>query len=345
MTKSTRPKVIYLSLGAPHLEYPEVAQALHAKGIEAQMVHLNAVDTVDWTGVDLVNIRMCRWYHKTPTFLAQIERLHARLRQMPGGPVPMANNIGLIRDAVDKALYLRKLSEDGVEVIPTRWIDRGSQLRIAELMEQTGWDDVVVKPTISSGSWNTIRISRHSPRTSESHFLLQTGAAQAQYDKQAAQLLATHDLCVQRFLPSVLAFGEISFVFLGGQLSHTVRKTVGDNGWWAHERLGGRNHLWNPQPQEVAWAQHIYEALVRRYGKLWFGRIDGLYDEDGQLRLLECELAIPRLLLPEGRAFNRYAQVIADGLERGRPRKSGSTDHSYSTVSMPGPPAMAAPLI
>jgi hypothetical protein len=56
--------------------------------------------------------------------------------------------------------------------------------------------------------------------------------------------------------------------------------------------------------------------LVERYGWLWFGRVDGIRDDQGHLRLLECELAIPRLLLPEGRAFDRYAQAISEGIRR-----------------------------
>lgn len=306
--------VIYLSLGAPHLEYPGVAKALSAKGVEARMVHLDDVDSVDWTDVALVNVRMCRWYHKIPDFLPRIERLHERLQQTPSRPVPMANNIDMIRDAVDKARYLRRLSEDGVDLIPTQWIDRGSGVKTAELMERTGWNDIVIKPTISSGSWNTIRVSRQGPSTSDTHFLLQAGTAEKEYDAHIERLLVTHDLCVQPFLPSVLAFGELSFVFLGGKLSHVVRKTTGSTGWWAHERLGGLNHVHEPQSDEVEWAQNIYRALLRRYGDLWFGRIDGLRDDQGRLRLLECELAIPRLLLPEGNAFDRYAEVIAGGI-------------------------------
>jgi len=117
-------------------------------------------------------------------------------------------------------------------------------------------------------------------------------------------------------LTQILREGELSFVFLGGRFSHAVRKTVGDNGgWWAHERLGGRNYLYRPQPEEVAWAGSVHDALQSRYGSLRFGRIDGLRGENGQLLLLECELAIPRLLLPEGNAFDRYADMIVECLD------------------------------
>lgn len=125
-------------------------------------------------------------------------------------------------------------------------------------------------------------------------------------------------MCVQRFLPEIFSDGELSFVFLGGRFSHAVRKTVGDEGgWWAHERIGGRNFPLIPDDADLAWAESVNHLLEERYGTLWFGRVDGIRDDNGVLRLLECELAIPRLLLPEGRAFDRYADVIVHGLDRG----------------------------
>lgn len=126
-----------------------------------------------------------------------------------------------------------------------------SRFGLAQIMEVRGWDDVVVKPTTSSGSWNTVRVSRRGPPLDEHHFVLQGDAFGCQ--DELARLAQAHDLMVQPFLPDVMDFGELSFVFLGGRLSHTVRKTVGSGGgWWAHERLGGRNFRWEPSPQDAA---------------------------------------------------------------------------------------------
>jgi hypothetical protein len=318
-SRAHRARVVYLSMGTPHLEYKGVAAALAERGVDTQLVHLDDVDGVDWEGVDLVNVRMCRGYHADPRFLERITHLHDRLGNAPGGPIPMANNLGLIRDAVDKGRYLRLLAEeDDIGLIPTRWLPRGTDLRVVDLMDEAGWDDIVIKPTVSAGSWRTIRVSRTGRSTSDSHYVVNgEGGDGAPYEKQMRALLTTRDLFAQRFLPAVLDDGELSLVFLGGRFSHAVRKTVGpDGGWWAHERLGGVNHSTEPTDEEYAWAEGIYQALERRYGRLWFGRVDGIRDTDGNLRLLECELAIPRLLLPEGRAFGRYADVIAQGLRQ-----------------------------
>ncbi|HEY8981054.1 MAG TPA: hypothetical protein VIU15_15870 [Streptomyces sp.] len=317
MTTTTRrrPQAVYLSLGTPHKEYSGVAEALAGRGVDARLVHLDDVEDTDWSTVDLVNVRMCRGYHTRPDFLPVLEKLHSRLQEQEGGPVPLLNHLPLLKDAVDKSLYLPALAEEGIGLIPTRWLPRGSRLSVAGLMDDTGWDDIVVKPTVSAGSWRTVRISRTGPTTSDSHFVL---GSEAPYEDEVRDLLARQDLMAQRFLPAVLDQGELSLVFLGGRVSHAVRKTVGNGGgWWAHERLGGINHVVRATDEELAWGHAVHQALERRYGPLRFGRFDAIRDENGELRLLECELAIPRLLLPESDAFDAYARTVIAALRPG----------------------------
>jgi hypothetical protein len=311
-----RRRAVYLSLGAPHLEFPGVAAALAARGLDAELVHLDDLNEIDWQRVDLVNVRMARGYHLCPDFLPRVEHLRKRLLDLPGGPVPMANPIEIVRAGVDKGQYLRQLQEDGVASIPTRWIPRDTRLVVTDVMEEAGWEEVVIKPLVSSGSWRTLRISRTGVSTHPSHLTL--GADDNAHQRLCDEILTSNDVCIQPFLPEILHDGELSFVFLDGRFSHAVRKTVGDGGgWWAHERLGGRNFSHSPHPDELAWATTVHDALRSRYGDLWFGRIDGIRGEDGRLLLLECELAIPRLLLPEGDAFGCYADAIIQRLDRG----------------------------
>ncbi len=310
-----RRRAVYLSVGAPHLEFPGVVAALSARGVDAELVHIDLVDRLDLRNVHLVNVRMARGYQHRVDFVAEVERLHARLSQAYPRPIAMANPLRVVQAGADKGRYLRSLAADGIETVPTRWLRRGTRLVIAEAMEEARWSEVVLKPLVSSGSWRTIRVSRFGASSHRSHFAL--GADGGAHQRECDSLLATHDACLQLFMPQILEEGEVSFVFLGGTFSHAVRKTVGDDGgWWAHERLGGRNYPFVPSADDLAWAQSVHEALVARYGELCFDRIDGIRGPHGRFLLLECELAIPRLLLPEGNAFARYASSIVDYLNR-----------------------------
>ncbi len=191
------------------------------------------------------------------------------------------------------------------------------ELRLS-LSIQHAWDDVVVKPTISSRSWHTFRVSSRSnkPATTVNTYILRERSAQtssaADYEEKFAEVVALRDVTVQPFLPAILTSGELSFVFLQGQLSHTIQKTVlNDGGWFAHELLGGANQLITPGPREQAWAENVYQHLVKHYGPLVFGRIDAIAGPQGNLLVSECELVIPRLFLREADAFDRYASAIA----------------------------------
>ena len=60
---------------------------------------------------------------------------------------------------------------------------------------------------------------------------------------------------------------------------------------------------------EINWAEDIYARLAYKYGDFLYARIDGISDAQ-KLRLLECELVVPRLFLREGQAFEKYAIAI-----------------------------------
>jgi hypothetical protein len=316
-------KVAYLCLGTTHKEYAGVTRALAQQGIEADLIDLAQVDQVDWSCYSLVNVRMCRNFHLDPLFLSKIEALNRHLQSLQPHAVPLINPINLIRHALDKRIYLQDLAQSGVMVIPTYWVERNSTRKLADIMEEKQWDDVVVKPAISSRSWHTFRVTRaaNATMTTESTYLLREcstkGSELPEYEKAFAQVIALQDVSIQPFLPAILTSGELSFVFLNGKLSHTIRKTVQrDGGWFAHELLGGTNQLITPELQERRWAEDVYGRLVNLYGPLVFGRIDGIADQQGNLQLSECELVIPRLFLQEGDAFDRYASAITAFLQR-----------------------------
>jgi len=110
-------------------------------------------------------------------------------------------------------------------------------------------------------------------------------------------------------MPEILSRGELSFVFIDGKFSHAVQKTVARNNWLAHEFFGGKNEHYKAAVTEMNWAQDIYSRLSYKYGDFLYARIDSI--PDGQkLRLLECELVVPRLFLREGHAFKKYAIAI-----------------------------------
>ncbi|WP_020564605.1 ATP-grasp domain-containing protein [Methylosarcina fibrata] len=299
------PLVGFIFLDQPHTEYSGIAHHLAVHGLESRLISLNRSGDIHWDQYGLINVRECRGYHCDSDFLAKIEALAEQL-----GTVSIVNSLPVIRAALDKSNYLRGLEQDGVGLIPTLWAERGENMTIEEVFQRTGWHDCVVKPAISSKSWNTYRISRNwkgiEIRTAESNpsFL-----SAVEFRDLLEGLLRSHTVCFQQFMPEIVTHGELSFIFIDDLFSHAVRKTVARNSWIAHECFGGTNAYYEASPSEIRWARDIHSRLLQKYGGFLYARIDGIPDGK-RLRLLECELVVPRLFLAEGRAFENYALAI-----------------------------------
>jgi len=299
-----RKSVGFLFLGECHIEYPSIVQALLEHGIESQLIDLHDCDSVQWDQFNLINIRECRGYHHHANFLAKIDLLESKL-----GQVPLTNSFPVIRAGIDKAIYLRELELAGIDLIPTLWLKRQEFVSLEELFAKTGWHDFVIKPTISSKSWNTYRVLIQG-----SDIQIAKAATQMVFQSNSentgiTELLESNELCIQKFMSEIFSQGELSFVFIDNQFSHAIRKTVAQDNWLAHEFFGGNNACYSPTIRQISWARDIFSVLQQKYGDFLYARIDAIPDNQ-DLRLLECELMVPRLFLSEGNALKKYVQAI-----------------------------------
>ncbi|MET8048117.1 hypothetical protein ABZU75_10970 [Streptosporangium sp. NPDC005286] len=302
-------KVAYVHLGQTHDEFPEVAEALEERGVSAVPVHLDDMDSTDWASFDLVNLRMCRGFQKHDDFAERVSGLGRHIEKI-SGPGVLVNPSTLIPSGYDKSVYIPMLESAGIATVPTRWLQRGTPGSLTDVMAAEGWEDVVVKPAVSSRSWRTFRAStgKVADRRGEDHHLLpDDGKAELLFE----ELLAERTIGVQPFLPGILSAGETSYIFLGGGFSHAVHKRVADDGWFAHELFGGTIVAVTPKRAELDWAAHVVNTLTEHYGELLFARVDALPGDLGAPVLLECELVVPRLFLREGDGLSRYAAEVA----------------------------------
>lgn len=85
-----------------------------------------------------------------------MDEFFAWLDKVEGRGVPLFNPAGTIRWNARKT-YLRDLESAGVSTVPTEWLERGSRRSLADVTSVRGWDDVVVKPTVSAAAFQTWR--------------------------------------------------------------------------------------------------------------------------------------------------------------------------------------------
>lgn len=254
--------------------------ALAALGVDAAPVVWDDPE-VDWDGFDLAVIRN-PWDY-TDAVDAFVEWAAAVPR--------LANPAETLAWNVDKR-YLAELAAAGVPTIPTAYVAPG------EALPPLPEGEVVVKPTVSAGSRDTLRLDDPGDVT--------------------AHIAEVHRLgkvaMVQPYLGAVDEQGETAVVFVEGEHSHAARKgpllplgrSLVGAGLYARETMAPR--VATPAELEVARA-----ALDVVPGDLLYARVDLLADEAGSPVVLEVEVTEPTLFLRIGGAgaVARLAEAIA----------------------------------
>ncbi len=235
-----------------------------------------------WAAYRAVVLRSCWDYHyRAKAFERWLERLEREAARV-------YNRVATVRWNMRKT-YLRDLEAAGVPVTGTVWVATGSAATLREIAHATGWRAMVVKPTVSASAFET---------------WLAGPAVLAADEERFARLLGERDLMVQPFLPSVVADGELSLVFLSGRYSHAVRKRAKPGDFRVQEEHGG-----TAEREEVALdlVRQAERALAVAPEPSLYARVDGVV-VDGRLVVTELELVEPMLYFGwDGAAADRMA--------------------------------------
>ncbi|MFD1589389.1 RimK family alpha-L-glutamate ligase [Halorientalis brevis] len=245
-------------------------------------------DAVDWSDYDVVVVRSIWDYYERPAAFSQW------VDELAAAPCDVWNRPDLLRWNSHK-FYLRDLADSGVPTLPTAYVDRGSDVSLAALFEDRGWEELIVKPAVSAGAFETRRI--------------------ASDDADAAQpwvesLVADNDLLVQEFAADITA-GEWSLVFFGGEYSHAVVKRPEAGDFRVQEEYGGSVHVETPSDGLRTQAKHVVDVITDRFGGApRYARVDGI-ERAGTFRLVEVELIEPELFFRvDPAAGERLADLV-----------------------------------
>ena len=241
--------------------------------------------SVAWTTHKAIVVRSTWDYHLRPVeFGAWIDMLER------SGCV-VWNPCALLRWNANKR-YLADLDSRGVPIVPTEWIRDATPSALRDVMDARGWDDVVVKPTISATAYGTRRITR----------------ADIDSDASAPDTgLNQGELLVQPFLAEIETAGEWSLMFLGGNFSHAVRKRPVPGDFRVQSEYGGSAVAERAPPSVIAAAERALSAVE---GPWLYARIDGVETRDGFL-LMELEMLEPLLFLRRAPAAPaRFADAL-----------------------------------
>lgn len=165
-----------LNLPEPDIDEQPMLDALANAGHSAQTAAWDD-SSVDWSGFDVAVIRATWNYFENPAgFVDWIDRVSDQTLLL-NPPATLKWNL--------HKEYLCELNDAGVPIIPSVFVDRHMTIDVQEVVGQEGWSKIVIKPTVSAGSYGT------------KSFDLAAGdgdAAQAFFDEMIAQ----RDMMIQR---------------------------------------------------------------------------------------------------------------------------------------------------
>ncbi len=206
------------------------------------------------------------------------------------------NPISQIRWNMDK-WYLNDLKDKGIKVVETRYIKKGAQKSLTQIVEESGWQEVILKPTIAGAARHTYRLNPGNTSDHEELFV---------------ELIAKEDMMIQPFQKNIMTKGEVSFMVIGGKYTHSVLKKGKAGDFRVQDDFGGTLHEYNPTPEETTFAEEVAEACEPLPA---YARVDVMWDNEGELSVSEVELIEPELWFRRNKeAAEKLATVIKNTL-------------------------------
>lgn len=204
------------------------------------------------------------YHHRQSEWFALLDRLAA-------DGTRVANPASVMRWNATKT-YLLELAGKGAPVVPTHAHERLTMEDVEAALDAFGVDEVVVKPQVSAGSQDTIRVKRHGS--------LEGGP------KGPA--------LIQPFLPAVGEEGELSLFYFDGRFSHAVAKVAVEGDFRVQPQFGGQVSEIAPEPEALHAAEMVLNAAP---GNLTYARVDLIRGLDHTPQLMELEVIEPDLFL------------------------------------------------
>jgi hypothetical protein len=270
-----------LVLPEPNPDASLEQEAFRAAGHECEWVAWDD-PSVDPEQYDAVVVRATWNYVTDPHgFLAWAQRV--------ASDSVLVNPVDTVSWNIDK-VYLQELADKSVPVVPTQFYSRDTGPNLLADLAKLGWEDVVVKPSVSAASFLTRRFRAGEHERAE-EFLV--------------HMLAKRDAMVQPYIEGVDRLGEHSLAFFDGEASHVVRKQARFDG--GDESV---SEAMEPTEFERDVLQLVLDALPVPHA---YGRLDLVPDSEGNPLVSEVELIEPSLFFAQRpEALEAFVRATTD---------------------------------
>lgn len=204
----------------------------------------------------------------------------------------LINAIELVRWNMDKH-YLQDLHNKGIAIPPTLFIESGDRRSLAEIVNESDWNECILKPAVSGAARHTYRIN---PENLEKH--------EAIFRK----LINDESLLLQEFQHPVIEKGEVAYMLFNGRYSHAVLKKAKPGDFRVQDDFGGTVHDYKSSHQEIEFAERVIASCNPTPV---YARVDMIWNNQYTCCVSELELIEPELWLRKNNeAANRFAEAL-----------------------------------
>lgn len=269
------------------LSYPTLPEDLQP--LVEQLSYSFSVAIQPWQSMERSDyiLPLCAWdYAQFP------QQFQQWLTQCSSQGSLFFNSPELMRWNMHKS-YLLDLAQQGIEVIPSVYLEKVDDRSIQQVGVKQGWQEIVIKPAVGQSGQGVQKIRRNQP--------LVTG----EFYQQGAIL--------QPYIAEVATLGETSLIFFAGEFYHAVRRQPATSDWRTNSAFGATVH---PQAVTSHIIQQAEQALLVLPEMPCYARVDGIIIGK-QFLLNELELIEPALYLTQSAgAEARFLQALQASLGR-----------------------------
>ncbi|RFS26723.1 hypothetical protein DVR12_02750 [Chitinophaga silvatica] len=268
--------------GVTNDEDADLITFLKSKGLDVVPAIWND-EMVDWNSFNVAVIKSPWDYHNHLTefleWLNKLEKLN----------IKVLNPVEIIKWNSHKE-YLSDIAKNGLPVIPTEYLHKGSAFE-DRFFDLFGTDKLVIKPCVSAGAQNTITVNKNTLK---------------EHKAEIENLLMAEDYIVQPFAEEIKN-GEWSFLFFNGKYSHCTLKTPKEGDFRVQHYHGGSISYPTPNPVHIEQAETFIQSLSQ---PTLYARVDGVVINNS-FKLMELELIEPYLFLNgDNKLLENYYQAL-----------------------------------
>jgi len=223
----------------------------------------------DWTSTKYAIFRTTwDYFERFNEFFSWIEKTQHK--------TTFINSSKIINWNIDKH-YLKDLSEKGINITPTLFIEKDEKITLEKLFNKTKWKEAVIKPAISGAARHTYRININN---------------YSNYQNIFQKLVKEEAMLFQEFMNNITLKGEISLIMIGGKYTHAVKKIAKKGDFRVQDDHGGTVEQYDANQIEINFAQECIKKCPLRP---IYARVDIVYNNKQRPSLIELELIEPEL--------------------------------------------------